>query len=110
MPTARTVGGVDLTGIATVLAVLAVVLIPMLTGRRSLRRGDEDPPEGDGGIGALPPGPAPLPRGGYPLPDATQSRRRLRDHVSTVRRGGRAGRSRTLPTHAPAPSPRRSAR
>jgi hypothetical protein len=110
MPTAHTVAGVDLTGIATVLAVVAVVLIPMLLGRRAAPHREDDAPPGDGGIGARPAGPGPRSGGGLPLADSAPSRRRVRDHAPPLRRRGRSGRSRMLPTHAPSTAPRRSAR
>ena len=59
---------------------------------------DED--DDDGGWTDPPPSPPPRPRGGLPLPDADQSRIRVRDHAGSLNDRGR--------TRRPAREPRRS--
>jgi hypothetical protein len=82
MPGKVDVGGVNLVGLGQLLFVLAIVLVPILLGRRGDSPGhpgtDSGPDDGDG------PGGSPTrpnnPRGGIPLPDADPARARLRDH------------------------------
>jgi hypothetical protein len=59
----------------------AVLLLPALRGGTDLPpRGDHDSDDGWGHGPQRPPKPFDLPTGGLPLPDAVQSRVRLRDH------------------------------
>ena len=59
----------------------AVLLLPALRGGTDLPpRGDHDSDDGWGHGPRRPPKPFDLPTGGLPLPDAVQSRVRLRDH------------------------------
>jgi hypothetical protein len=59
----------------------AVLLLPALKGGTDLPpRGDHDSDDGWGHGPQRPPKPFDLPTGGLPLPDAVQSRVRLRDH------------------------------
>ncbi len=59
----------------------AALLLPALRGGPDLPpRGDHDSDEGWGHGPRRPPSPFDLPTGGLPLPDAVQSRIRLRDH------------------------------
>jgi hypothetical protein len=101
---ARTFGA-----IAVVMAIAAVML-----ARRLFFPG-WDPPSGpsdnDGGGGSGPPEPPPQPgspRGGIPLPDAEQSRHRIRDHDRPDRRRLRPRRPAREPERSPAlPAPDR---
>jgi hypothetical protein len=67
------------------------------------------PPDGHGGGGDGPPDPPDpppsAPRGGLPLPDAEQSRERLRDHDRPSRRRVRLRRPAREPDRRPAPVP-----
>jgi hypothetical protein len=59
----------------------AVLLLPALRGGPDLPpRGDHDSDDGWGHGPRRPPNPFEPPTGGLPLPDAVQSRVRLRDH------------------------------
>jgi hypothetical protein len=63
------------------LACAAVLLLPALRSGSDLPpRGKHDSDEGGGHGPTRPPNPFDLPTGGLPLPDAVQSRVRLRDH------------------------------
>jgi hypothetical protein len=69
------------------------------------RRPDGEGDDGGWGRGPkLPPTPPKPPRGGIPLPDAAQSRVRLRDHVKLTEKLTRRGRR---PTREPSPAPGR---
>jgi hypothetical protein len=86
-----------------VLAIPALMLLPTLLYRPS---GPPPGPGGDegGGRGPEPPRPAPTrPRGGIPLPDAEQSRARMRDHL----RPRLTDRGPRRPAREPAPTPHR---
>jgi|SRR5579862_1276787 len=71
------IAGVHLLGLACV----AVLLIPALRDNNPppVRRNDNDSDDGWGRGPKLPPAPPSPPRGGIPLPDAEQSRIRLRE-------------------------------
>src|SRR5215472_7661349 len=102
MPTAthgQASGGVDLLGLAYLAIVLAVIFAPVLFARRS-KPLDSDPGSDDGpGLGPRrPPDRPSSPLGGLPLPDADQSRTRLRDHV---RPGNRPSVRSREPAHGP---------
>jgi hypothetical protein len=81
MPNAAHTGGFDWYGVLYLAVVLAVIFMPVLLVRRA------DPPPADGGSDddrgggpRRPPDPPRPPLSGPPLPDADQSRSRLRDH------------------------------
>ena len=80
-------GGVDWLGLVYLGIVLAVIFAPVLFARRA-KPLDSDPGSDDGpGTGPRrPPDRPSSPVGGLPLPDADQSRTRLRDHVRRVDR------------------------
>jgi hypothetical protein len=74
-------GGFDWYGVLYLAVALAIIFLPVLLARRP------DPPPADGGSDddrggepRKPPQPPTPPAGGPPLPDADQSRKRLRDH------------------------------
>jgi|SRR5579864_2889452 len=71
------IAGVHLLGLACV----GVLLIPALRDNNTppVRRNDGDSDDDGGGGPKLPPAPPAPPRGGIPLPDAVQSRVRLRE-------------------------------
>lgn len=74
------VSGFDPLGLLYVLVVVLVIFSPMLFARRSSPPADEGP-EDHGGRGPRRPWSPPRPpTAGPPLPDADQSRKRLRDH------------------------------
>lgn len=79
-----------------------LILVPALLYRRPGSSPDSSDDEGGGGSGPGPgpPPPAP-PRGGVPLPDAQQSRLRLRDHGRRVLGVRRARRPAREPARAP---------
>ena len=108
-------GGFDLIGLLPLLLILAAVFVPMLVGRRNSppQPPDEDPGDGDGGGGGGGPGPPTAgppaaPTGGIPLPDAAQSRVRLRgghERLADLLRRRERRRTRE-PERAPATAPR----
>jgi hypothetical protein len=61
---------------------------------------DED--DDEGGWTDPPRGPPPRPRGGLPLPDAEQSRIRVRDHAGSLKERGGTGRPGREPRRSPA--------
>jgi hypothetical protein len=80
----------------------SVLLVPALLFSGSESPSDPDDTDGGGGGGSGgPPSQPRAPRGGIPLPDAEQSRERLRDHVRSDRARSRP-RERE-PERAPAP-------
>src|SRR6476619_4221796 len=100
-------GGVDLLGLAYLATVLAVIFAPVMFARRA-KAPDSDPGSDDGpGKGPRrPPHRPSSPLGGLPLPDADQSRTRLRDHVRRVDRSSVRPRQ---PAHPPDRPPTRTA-
>src|SRR5262249_14976556 len=100
-------GGVDLLGLAYLAIVLAVILAPVLFARRA-KPHDSDPgsDDGRGKRPRRPPDRPSSPLGGLPLPDADQSRTRLRDHVRRVDRPPVRSRE---PAHPPDRPPTRTA-
>jgi len=89
-------------------AIAALMLVPAFLFHRP------DPPPGgsDGGGGwgrgpRRPPSPPKPPRGGIPLPDAVQSRVRVRDHARPSLRDARARRPAREPARRPARTPHR---
>src|SRR6266568_3106191 len=100
-------GGVDFLGLVYLGIVLAVVFAPVLLARRtSPPASDPGSDDGPGRGPRRPTDPPNSPRGGVPLPDADQSRTRLRDHVRRVDRS--SVRSRQL-AHPPDRPPTRTA-
>lgn len=84
----------------------ALVLTPAILFPES--GGSSGPPGGDGGEGDDPPQSPPGstgPRGGIPLPDADQSRERIRDHDRPGRRRLRLRRPSREPERPTAPAP-----
>jgi hypothetical protein len=81
------VGGFNLLPLIYIALVLAMVVVPIFLGRRASREEPPDPGSDDGpGRGPRRPPPRPkLPLGGLPLPDAVQSRTRLRGNGRIVR-------------------------
>lgn len=87
-PTNVPVSGFDVVPVVFLGVVLAVVFLPAILGRPAPK---PDPPESDGddGPGWGPPRPPSRPDpplSGLPLPEAEQSRLRLRDHERPGRR------------------------
>jgi len=80
-------GGVDLLGLAYLTIILVVVFAPVIFARRRSQNGPDSGSDDDrgGGSPTLPNRPS-SPVGGLPLPDAVQSRTRLRAHGRISRR------------------------
>jgi hypothetical protein len=84
------------------LTIPAIILVPALLYRRPGPSPDSSDDEGGGGPGpGPPPAPPAPPRGGVPLPDAEQSRTRIREHDRRVFGGPRPRRR----VREPDPSP-----
>src|SRR5271166_2070186 len=80
MPRGVSDSGFDPVGLIYLALILGVMFAPLLFGRRpSPPDSDSDPDGGHGKGPRRPPGPPSGPRGGVPLPDAEQSRIRLRE-------------------------------
>lgn len=114
MSRATQLGGPDIVSLIPLIWVLAAVVVPLLLGRRRPPPGQaDDDSGGGGGPGPPPPAGPESPRGGLPMPSATQSRVRLRGHERLAefvqRRDRRPARE---PDRVPAapPLPRASAR
>jgi hypothetical protein len=109
MPTAikgQSSGGVDLLGLAYLAIVLAVIFAPVLFARRSKPLYSDAGSDDGGGVGPRrPPDRPSSPLGGLPLPDADQSRTRLRDHIRPADRSPVRSRE---PAHRPDRPPTRT--
>ena len=98
---------VDLLGLAYLAIVLAVIFAPVLFARRSKPLDSDAGSDDGGGVGPRrPPDRPSSPLGGLPLPDADQSRTRLRDHVRPADRSPVRPRE---PAHPPGRRPTRTA-
>jgi len=88
------------------LTIPGLILVPALLYRRPGSSPDSSDDDGGGGPGRGPEPPPPAsPRGGVPLPDAVQARRRLRDHGRRALGGRRARRPAREPARRPARVP-----
>ncbi len=103
LPKASNVSGFNAVDLIYLVIVIVVLFAPLLLGRAPSPPESPDHGSEDGGGGSSPnPRPSPIcPRGGIPLPDAEQSRLRLRSHRPKVHRT----RVRQRPAH---PAPRRT--
>jgi hypothetical protein len=94
--------------VVVVMAIAAIMLARRLFSphwRPPPGPSDSDGGGGGGGSGPREPtAPSGAPRGGIPLPDAEQSRERLRDHDRPERRGLRPRRPAREPDRTPAPT------
>ncbi len=99
-------GGIQMSGVVSILIVVAVALLGLMLYRRS-RPGPSDPNPGDGWRGPRPPdSPQPdRPRGGIPLDDAVPARVRLRGRARLA--DGLPRRDRR-PAHEPERAPART--
>ena len=101
-------------GVAKAFGAVVVVLViaAIMLARRLFFPGWDSPPgpsdnDGGGGGGSgprEPPAPPGAPRGGMPLPDAEQSRQRVRDHDRPDRRRLRPRRPSREPERMPSPT------
>jgi hypothetical protein len=82
--------------ILVVACAMTLIFLPLLLYRASGAAPGDSEDGNDSGPGP-PPGPPPPPHGGIPLPDAEQSRARLRDHTRGERRGRKARRTSRKP-------------
>ena len=88
------------------LTIPAIMLVPVLLYRRPGPPADSSDDDGGGGPGSGPPPARPTPPpGGAPLPDAEQSRTRIREHGRRVFGGPRPPRPVREPHRAPARAP-----